>query len=50
MNALASATLITPFGVPFDTAVIAGIVLTILSVALAGRRPRKTADRDGGDR
>ncbi|GAA1197534.1 hypothetical protein [Prauserella alba] len=48
MSPLASATLVTPFGVPFDTAVVAGIVLTILSVALAGRRSRRTAD-DGGE-
>lgn len=49
MNLLASATLITPFGVPFDTAVIAGLLLTVLSVVLAGRRTRGAADHDGGD-
>jgi hypothetical protein len=30
--------LLTPFGVPFDTAVLAGLVLTGITVALAGRR------------
>lgn len=50
MSTLASATLITPFGVPFDTAVLAGILLAALSIALAGRGARKASDRDGGGR
>ncbi|MBK1789436.1 hypothetical protein [Prauserella cavernicola] len=47
---LASATWLTPFGIPFDTAVLAGLLLTVLSVALAGRRPRKHSENEGGER
>ncbi|MGH3585348.1 MAG: hypothetical protein ACRDQ0_03405 [Pseudonocardia sp.] len=38
------AILFTPFGVPFDTAVIAGAVLTGIAVVLAGRRGRDEED------
>ncbi|PWV84217.1 LPXTG-motif cell wall anchor domain-containing protein [Prauserella marina] len=51
MTTLASGTWLTPFGVPFDTAVLAGLLLTVLAIALAGRR-RKNDDTEpeSGDR
>ncbi|MFC4003785.1 hypothetical protein ACFS2C_10440 [Prauserella oleivorans] len=50
MSVLASGTWLTPFGVPFDTAVIIGLALTVLSIVLAGRAEGKPVERDGGDR
>ena len=45
-QAAEAAVLLTPFGVPFDTAVIAGAALTGIAVALAGRRGWADRDRE----
>ncbi|TCP47858.1 hypothetical protein EV191_11163 [Tamaricihabitans halophyticus] len=42
---LADGTLITPFGIPFDTAVLAGLLLSLLAIVLAGRVDRRSAQR-----
>ncbi|MEU3269696.1 hypothetical protein ABZ639_02560 [Saccharomonospora sp. NPDC006951] len=47
---LASDIWLTPFGIPFDTAVLAGLVLTALAILLAGRRHKGNSDSENGDR
>ncbi|WP_255565761.1 MULTISPECIES: hypothetical protein [Prauserella] len=41
--------MITPFGLPFDTAVLAGLVLTVLSIVLAGRKDRSESGPESGE-